>query len=305
MSLRKEQMNFEKLYSESGFIRDLAFKKLFLENPELLTFVYEYCLHLLELPFDDTIKLLDNNINDNVNIKNRESDLLYESNKYLVNIEGNSQTSISVNLKNLSYLCALLLRQVKPGMKDEIKTVIQININNHSPFKTKNFINITKLIDSITGKVRNGQIAIVDFNLDYYDNMTYNEIDSLPDADPKKIFYLLTSDNNDKYYGLYKNSVLGQMLVRRMEMMIENFDAIFYYDKDKFNEQVAKEVGFEEGKAIGLNEGKAIGLDKGRNEEKQEIILKMLNNNVSDSDIIKYSSVTESELENIKKSIGK
>ena len=131
--------------------------------------------------------------------------------------------------------------------------------------------------------------------------MTYNEIDSLHDADPKKIFYLLTSKNNDKYYGLYKNSELGQMLVRRMEMMIENFDAIFYYDKDKFNEQVAKEVGFEEGR----NEGIAIGLDKGKTEEKKEIILRMLNAGVSDSDIIKYSSVTKSELDNIKKSIGK
>ena len=128
-----------------------------------------------------------------------------------------------------------------------------------------------------------------DFNLDYYDDVTYNEIDSLPDADPKKIFYLLTSKNNDKYYGLYKNSKLGQMLVRRMEMMIENFDAIFYYDKDKFNEQVAREVGFE----------------KGKNEEKKEIILRMLNSKMPDSDIIKYSNVTESELENIKKSIGK
>ena len=72
-------------------------------------------------------------------------------------------------------------------------------------------------------------------------------------------------------------------------MMIENFDAIFYYDKDKFNEQVAREVGFE----------------KGKNEEKKEIILRMLNAGVSDSDIIKYSSVTKSELNNIKKSIGK
>ena len=31
----------------------------------------------------------------------------------------------------------------------------------------------------------------------------------------------------------------------------------------------------------------------------------MLNSKMSDSDIIKYSNVTESELENIKKSIGK
>ena len=135
-------------------------------------------------------------------------------------------------------MCALLLRQVKIGEEDKIKNVIQININNHSPFKTKDFINITKLIDSITGEVRNGQIAIVDFNLDYYNDIAYNEIDSLPDADPRKIFYLFTRENNDKYYGLYKNSELGKMLVRRLKMMIENFDAIFYYDKDKFNEQV-------------------------------------------------------------------
>ena len=53
-------MYFNKLYSESGFIRDLAFKKLFLETPEFFTFVYEYSLQLLGLPFDDTIDLLDN-----------------------------------------------------------------------------------------------------------------------------------------------------------------------------------------------------------------------------------------------------
>ena len=116
-------MIFNKLYSKSGFLRDLAFKKLFLETPQLLNYVYNYALDLLDLPIDDSIRLLDNNLNDNINIKNRESDLLYESNKYLINIEGNSQTSISVNLKKLSYLCALLLRQVKPGEEDQIKTI--------------------------------------------------------------------------------------------------------------------------------------------------------------------------------------
>lgn len=68
-------MYFYKLYSESSFIKDLAFKKLFLETPEFLIFVYEYSLQLLGFPFDDTIDLLDNNVNDNIKIKNRESDL--------------------------------------------------------------------------------------------------------------------------------------------------------------------------------------------------------------------------------------
>ena len=292
---------FNNLYSNSGFLLDLAFKKIFLETPQLLNYVYNYTLELLDLPIDDSIHLLDNNVNDNINIKNRESDLLYESDNYLINIEGNSQTSVSVNLKNLSYLCALLLRQVKPGDADKVKKVLQININNKSPFKTKNFINITELIDSITNEVRNELFFIVDFNLENSYNMTYNEIASLPGDDPRKIFYVFTSENNDKYYELYKNNKLGQLILRRMEYMVENFDAIFYYDRDKFNEQVAKEVGFEEGKTagieIGKTEGMAIGIDKG----KKEIILNLLKAGMNELDIMKYLGITESDLEKIKK----
>ena len=300
---------FNNLYSNSGFLLDLAFKKIFLETPQLLNYVYNYTLDLLDLPIDDSIHLLDNNVNDNINIKNRESDLLYESDNYLINFEGNSQTSVSVNLKNLSYLCALLLRQVKPGDADKVKKVLQININNKSPFKTKNFINITELIDSITNEVRNELFFIVDFNLENSYNMTYNEIASLPGDDPRKIFYVFTSENNDKYYELYKNNKLGQLILRRMEYMVENFDAIFYYDRDKFNEQVAKEVGFEEGKTagieigktagieIGKTEGMAIGIDKG----KKEIILNLLKAGMNELDIMKYLGITESDLEKIKK----
>ena len=284
---------FNNLYSNSGFLLDLAFKKIFLETPQLLNYVYNYTLELLDLPIDDSIHLLDNNVNDNINIKNRESDLLYKSDNYLINIEGNSQTSVSVNLKNLSYLCALLLRQVKPGDADKIKKVLQININNKSPFKTKNFINITELIDSITNEVRNELFFIVDFNLENSYNMTYNEIASLPGDDPRKIFYVFTRENNDKYYELYKNNKLGQLILRRMEYMVENFDAIFYYDRDKFNEQVAKEVGFEEGKTAGM----AIGIDKG----KKEIILNLLKAGMNELDIMKYLGITESDLEEIKK----
>ena len=291
---------FNKLYSKSGFLRDLAFKKLFLETPQLLNYVYNYALDLLDLPIDYSIRLLDNN-----NIKNRESDLLYESNNYLVNIEGNCQTSISVNLKNLSYLCALLLRQIKPGETDKIKKILQININNESPFKTKKFINITRLIDSITNEIRNEEFFIIDFNLENSYNMTYNEIDSLPDDDPKKIFYVFTSENNDKYYELYKNNKLGQLILRRMEYMIENFDTIFYYDRDKFNEQVAKEVGFEEGKTAGIEIGKSEGIEIGKNVGmaigKKETILKMLNSGMPELDILKYLGITESDLEEIKK----
>ena len=135
--------------------------------------------------------------------------------------------------------------------------------------------------------------------------MTYNEIASLPGDDPRKIFYVFTSENNDKYYELYKNSKLGQLMLRRMEYMIENFDAIFYYDKEKFNEQVAKEVGFEEGKTAGIEIGKSEGIEIGKNVGmaigKKETILKMLNSGMPELDILKYLGITKSDLEEIKK----
>ena len=151
--------------------------------------------------------------------------------------------------------------------------------------------------------------------------MTYNEIASLPGDDPRKIFYVFTSENNDKYNELYKNSKLGQLMLRRMEYMIENFDAIFYYDKEKFNEQVAKEVGFEEGKTAGIEIGKSKGIEIGKSEGieigkskgieigknvgmvigKKETILKMLNSGMPELDILKYLGITKSDLEEIKK----
>lgn len=95
--------------------------------------------------------------------------------------------------------------------------------------------------------------------------------------------------------------------------MIENFDAIFYYDRDKFNEQVAKEVGFEEGKTAGIEIGKSEGIEIGKSEGieigknvgmaigKKETILKMLNSGMPELDILKYLGITESDLEEIKK----
>ena len=111
--------------------------------------------------------------------------------------------------------------------------------------------------------------------------------------------------------------------------MIENFDAIFYYDKEKFNEQVAKEVGFEEGKTAGIEIGKSKGIEIGKSEGieigksegieigkskgieigknvgmvigKKETILKMLNSGMPELDILKYLGITKSDLEEIKK----
>ena len=108
----------------------MAFKKLFIDNYDLLFYVVMKTLNSLNLPMNSDITVLDNLVSDKVTLKKKETDLLYETSDYLINIEGNSEYSKAVNVKNMSYVLALLLRQLKPGENNKIKKVLQININN-------------------------------------------------------------------------------------------------------------------------------------------------------------------------------
>ena len=58
-------------------------------------------LNSLNLPMNSDITVLDNLVSDKVTLKKKETDLLYETSDYLINIEGNSEYSNAVNVKNL------------------------------------------------------------------------------------------------------------------------------------------------------------------------------------------------------------
>ena len=63
---------FDKLYSKSGFIRDLAFKKLFIDNYDLLFYVVMKTLNSLNLPMNSDITVLDNLVSDKVTLKKKK-----------------------------------------------------------------------------------------------------------------------------------------------------------------------------------------------------------------------------------------
>ena len=68
----------------------MAFKKLFIDNYDLLFYVVMKTLNSLNLPMNSDITVLDNLVSDKVTLKKKETDLLYETSDYLINIEGNS-----------------------------------------------------------------------------------------------------------------------------------------------------------------------------------------------------------------------
>ena len=287
----------------------MVFKKLFIDNYDLLFYVVMKTLNSLNLPMNSDITVLDNLVSDKVTLKKKETDLLYETSDYLINIEGNSEYSNAVNVKNMSYVLALLLRQLKPGENNKIKKVLQININNENPLNNGEFMGVSLFTDVLSGKVRYEDAIVIDYNLEYLNKMTYNEVASLQDDDIKKIFYAFTRDNNDKYYDLYNSNELGQELLRRMEKMMENIDSILYYDKVEFAKTVGEEIGFNKGESIGFSKGQSIGLIKGQsigfNNGKNETIKNLIKNKMPEEDIIKFAQISKEELDEIKKGMGK
>ena len=70
--------------------------------------------------------------------------------------------SNAVNVKNIWYVLALLLRQLKSGETNKIKNVLQININNENPLNNGEFMGVSLFTDILSGKVRYEDAIVVD-----------------------------------------------------------------------------------------------------------------------------------------------
>ena len=62
----------------------------------------------------------------------------------------------------MSYVLALLLRQLKPGENNKIKKVLQININNENPLNNGKFMGVSLFTYVLSGKVRYEDAIVVD-----------------------------------------------------------------------------------------------------------------------------------------------
>ncbi len=80
---------------------------------EFLVLFISKVLNISYHEVDDNLVILDNGISDNLNVKNKQTDLLYESVGIIINIEDNGSMTKVVKDKNTAYICQLYLRQIK------------------------------------------------------------------------------------------------------------------------------------------------------------------------------------------------
>ncbi len=239
--------------NQNKLLYDAVIKKLLSSNTETLKRYVKEILEEITQKEIENLKLIHPNISINKNVVNSEVDIVYEAEDTYYNIEVNKEYSKKLDKKNLIYLYQLGLRSVKKS-KDYVKSkkVVQINLNNYDRFKEGKFLYKSSIMEENISLKRNEEIEIYDVNLDYLRRVGYNNIKKNKLA---KYLYLLVEEDEEKIKKIYEGDELLMDVKKEAERIMENLDALLYYDP----EELWKDIGRDEGIDIGRNEGIDIG----------------------------------------------
>ncbi len=235
------------------YLLDDVVKKLLTdsnEGREYLARIISLALNKPMKPITSNLNMVHPNIGVNKNVVNGEADIVLESNDFIVNVEINNFNSLTLNQKNFSYICHLILRQLKKSedYKRKIKRVFQVNINNFGVMDNKDFIVRSKILDDKKYREYRKYLIIVDINLAKLRNMDYTDIKKKGKVSLEYLLYLLVCEDNDTLRKLYKGDELMEAMVDKGIELTLNFDAGLRYDAQKLREYSLIEVGQEQGK---------------------------------------------------------
>ena len=252
--------------NQNKLLYDVVIKKLLSSNTETLKRYVKEILEEITKKEIQNLKLIHPNIGINKNVVNSEVDLIYETEDSYYNIEVNRRYTKEIEKKNLAYLHQLSLRSIKKS-KDYVKSkkVIQINLNNYDRFQKQEFVYKTKLIEENKYIQRNEEIEVYDVNLDYLRKVGYNYTKKNKLA---KYLYLLVEEDEEKIKKIYEGDELLMDVKKEAERILENFDALLYYDPY----ELGMKDGRSEGIDIGRDEGRSEGISIGRNETASNLI---------------------------------
>ena len=279
--------------NQNKLLYDVVIKKLLSSNTEILKRYVKEILEEITQKEVENLKLIHPNIGINKNVVNSEVDLIYETEETYYNIEVNRRYTKEIEKKNLAYLHQLSLRSIKKS-KDYVKSkkVVQINLNNYDRFQKQEFVYKTKLIEENKYIQRNEEIEIYDVNLDYLRRVGYNYIKKNKLA---KYLYLLVEEDEEKIKKIYEGDELLMDVKKEAERILENFDALLYYDP--------YELGMKDGRSEGIDIGRDEGIDIGRSEGINETAMNFIKEGVDLSIIAKATDIDMQKLQQMAASL--
>ncbi len=268
--------------TEKVLLKDEVVKKIFTSGTEISQ---EYLLNIIsaiiEIPIEKLkadFEIVTPHIGVNTNIIDSEVDLVYKNQDMYFSFEFNYNNYSELSKKNFSYLCQLYLRDIyhKEDYKN-IKHIWQFCFDNFDYFKENRFVYFSEMMEKESHKIRDFGIHIVDINLDYLEKMDYNEIKKGNMLE--KLLYIFVCNDKEKLDQVYDGDKLMGEIRKEIEELTGDFDSLLYYDKKALEERMYQYLA------------------------NKYQIKEFLNDNIPLDKIMKYTKLTEKEVNEIIKEI--
>ena len=258
---------------------DRAFKEVFMkkDNKDILIALLEVCLSVKIM--DIEYLNLEDNV-DNIHVRRKSYDLRLSTDIGRLLIEVNSNIYDYSRARQVSYLSNEYSHIVKSGEDySEKDNVIQINFTYGfmKEFRNKNKylydnkgLRIYRIMDDDRKEfVKN--FKILEFNMDYYKNIWYNN-------DTKKInkykYIIMLDLQKESLMKLSKDKVVNKYMSEIIRVNKDpNFIEYMSYEEDqrkrlntmlRKSKEEGEELGEKRGRTLGITEGRNIGIAEGR-----------------------------------------
>ena len=255
--------------TDNLFIRD-KFAKAIFANPVNSDYVIKYILALEQKENIEILsyEVLYPEINTFKNLKDRVTDaygvLNTSEGLVLLNTEFNCNYTNESFLKNLVYICHMLLKYADVSSGKVYTKCIQININNFDVYGEGKFVYKEEIFPKYRDK-ENVMLTRYNTNVALLRKMSYDDIRKL-NRDGLEYLSLICITNNKK---AFIGDKIMLRIVKELDAMQKNYDELIYYDPKKFHEAEMKELAIEQNNL-------AIAKELIKNGASKELILKSI-----------------------------
>lgn len=271
---------------EWNFLKDKVANLIFSDEDcrDYLITIVSKALDIDKNIIKNNLELVSARINSNVNTKYNYADNIFQNNTSYISLEVNFNKSESTEIKNIRYICHMILKQSKPGESYKLKPIYQININNYDVFGANKFIYESNLMEKTLHQKRSNFMSIIDINVDILRRLDYNKLIKEEENSLKRLLYIFVCKDHEKLDKLYSNNKIMDSVRNKLDFITKNFDELLYYNHDDYMEQVSQELSLKQGIKQGI----------------LETAKRMLKENISIDIIMKVTDLTKDEIESLK-----